>query len=170
VTLPGTVATEVLPLDSVTTAPWCGAGLDRVTVPVELLPPVTLVGLRLNEERAPELEGLTVSVAFCVLPLKLAEMATAVVELTDTVVTVKVALVAPEATVTLEGTVATAVSPLLSETTAPPEGATPDRVTVPVELLPPVTLLGLRLTDETVGSEPDEPGRTVRIAGATMPR
>ena len=70
VTLPGTVATEVLLLDSVTTAPPLGAAPLRVTVPVELLPPLTLVGLRLREERlTEELEGLTVSVAFCVLPL-----------------------------------------------------------------------------------------------------
>jgi hypothetical protein len=43
VTLAGTVAAALL-LDSVTTAPPEGAGLLRVTDPVEEIPPVTLIG------------------------------------------------------------------------------------------------------------------------------
>src|SRR5205809_6043109 len=39
-------------------------------------------------------------------------------------------------------------------TTAPPLGAGPLSVTVPVEELPPVTLVGLRLSDESVGALP----------------
>ena len=56
-------------------------------------------------------------------------------------VTVNVALVAPAATVTLAGVVEDA---LLSDrvTTAPPVGARPFNVTVPVEELPPNTLVG----------------------------
>ena len=55
---------------------------------------------------------------------------------TGEVVMVKLALVAPAATVTLAGTEADA---LLSEsvTTAPPDGAAPVKVTVPCEELPP---------------------------------
>ena len=49
VTLPGTCAMEVLLLDKVTTAPPAGAGLVRVTVPVEVLPPVTEVGFMAKE-------------------------------------------------------------------------------------------------------------------------
>jgi hypothetical protein len=71
---------------------------------------------------------------------------------TKLVLTVKVALVAPAATVTLEGTVAAAVLLLESATTAPPAGAGPFRVTVPVEVpTPPITLVGSRVSEETTG-------------------
>ena len=61
---------------------------------------------------------------------------------TGLVVTANVALVAPAATVTLDGTLAANVLSLLSDTTAPPEGAGPDSVTAPVEGFPPTTLDG----------------------------
>lgn len=65
--------------------------------------------------------------------------------------TVNVAVVAPAATVTLEGVLATAVLLLERETTAPPAGAAPLRVIVPVEdCAPPVTLAGLKLSEESV--------------------
>jgi hypothetical protein len=67
------------------------------------------------------------------------------------VLTVKVAVMAPAGTVTLAGTVAAAVLLLDSVTGAPPAGAGPLSVTVPVEELPPVTLAGLRLSEESVG-------------------
>jgi hypothetical protein len=63
------------------------------------------------------------------------------------VVIVKVAVVLPAATVTLAGTVATPVLLLDKETTAPPVGAGAVRVTVPVEVLPPATLVGLRANE-----------------------
>jgi len=59
VTLLGTVAIAVLLLESMTTAPPPGAEPLRVTAPVEAVPPVTLVGFRLNEERV--VAGVTVS-------------------------------------------------------------------------------------------------------------
>jgi len=49
--------------------------------------------------------------------------------------------------VTLAGAAATAVFPLESATDAPPEGAAPLSVTVPVEELPPVALVGSRVSD-----------------------
>ena len=63
---------------------------------------------------------------------------------TDVVVTVNVAVVFPEATVTLEGTVA---CELLEErvTVVPPDGAALLKVTVPVEEFPPRTGEGLKL-------------------------
>src|SRR5437762_780178 len=62
-------------------------------------------------------------------------------------------VVAPAATVTLEGTVAAAVLLLESATCAPPAGAAPLNVTVPVEdCVPPITLVGLSVSEESVGA------------------
>ena len=64
-TLAGTVAAVVLLLDSVTTAPALGAGPVRVTVPVDVFPPRTELGLRVMEDNA---GVVTVSVAFLTTP------------------------------------------------------------------------------------------------------
>ena len=79
-------------------------------------------------------------------------MVTEVDAATALVVTVKLALVAPAGTVTLEGTLATAVLLLESVTWAPPAGAGPLRVAVPVEVCtPPTTLVGFSANDERGG-------------------
>ena len=77
-------------------------------------------------------------------------MVTVVDAATALVLTVNVALVAPAGMNTLEGTLA---APLLLEsaTVAPPVGAAPLSVTVPVEEFPPVTLVGFSVSDERVG-------------------
>src|SRR5687767_12003713 len=74
-------------------------------------------------------------------------MVTVVDEATELVVMVNVALAAPAGTVTLAGTEA---APLLLEsaTCAPPAGAGPFSVTVPLAVVPPATLEGLMLRDE----------------------
>ena len=75
-----------------------------------------------------------------------------VCEATKWLVIIKVALVAPAGTVTGVVTVAATVLLLDNATAIPPVGAGPFRVTVPVELVePPVTVVGLRETDETAG-------------------
>ena len=76
-------------------------------------------------------------------------MVTAVEALTTLVLTVNVALAAPAATITLDGTRATVVLLLESATCTPPAGAGPLSVTVPVEEFPPVTLAGFNANDES---------------------
>jgi hypothetical protein len=78
---------------------------------------------------------------------------TEVAALTALVVTVNVALVAPAATSTLEGTLAAAVLLLESVTCAPPAGVGPLNVTVPVDdCAPPITLVGFSASEESVGA------------------
>lgn len=85
---------------------------------------------------------------------------------TIAVFTVNVALVAPDGTDTLDGTLA---APLLleSETIAPPAGAAALSVTVPFEASnPPSTLLGFKLNETTVGNGT---GFSVRVAVLVVP-
>ena len=100
-----------------------------------------------------------------VTPAYNAEIVTAVELVTLLVLTVNVALLAPAATVTLAGTVAAAVLPLITETDAPPLGAGPLSVTVPVEGDPPVTLVGFSVSEERVRAG----GSTVREAVLVAP-
>ena len=82
---------------------------------------------------------------------------------TGLVVTVKVAVVAFAATVTLAGTCAAAVLLLDRVTTAPPAGAGPVSFTVPVEDVPPITEAGLKETELTAAAV------TVKLAVLVAP-
>src|SRR5213078_840386 len=151
VTLEGTLAAALL-LESVTCAPPAGAGPLSVTVPVDdCTPPTTLVGFNLSEETVGRGGGITVSEADVLVPPYDAEMVTGVEAATALVLIVKVAVVLAAGTVTLEGTLAAALL-LESVTCAPPAGAGPLSVTVPVDdCVPPVTLVGFNVSEETVG-------------------
>lgn len=73
----------------------------------------------------------------------------------------------PEATVTEAGTVAAPVLPLDRATTFPPVGAFALSVTVPVEAVPPVTLVRLSETDERSW---DAAGRAKRAPATSSER
>jgi len=95
-----------------------------------------------------------------------AEIVAEVETRTTDVLTLKVALLAPAGTITLEGTLA---APLLLEsmTCAPPAGAGPLNVTAPVEdCAPPITLVGFSVSEETTGSGG---GVTVSVADLLTP-
>jgi hypothetical protein len=94
---------------------------------------------------------VTPRVAVWVMPPADAEILTEVELLTLLVETVNVALVEPAGTVTLVGTVATAVLLLDRFTTVPPDGAALLKVTVPWEGVPPYTEVGLSVTDNGPG-------------------
>jgi len=94
---------------------------------------------------------VTVRVADLVTPALVPEIVTLVVLRTRLVVTGKVAAVAPAATVTLDGTVATVVLLLESWMVIPVGGAVPLRVTVPVDGFPPTTFDGFNFNEESVG-------------------
>ena len=80
-------------------------------------------------------------------------------------VAVKVVLMLPAGTVTLAGTVTTAVLALVSVTTVPPVGAAMFKVTVPVDGAPETTVDGFNVTDDTTNS-----GVTVRVALRLLPK
>ena len=148
VMLAGTVATAVLLLDSVTTEPPDGAGPLSVTVPCDEVPPVTVVGDSDSVDSVGALAapGVTVRTA-PQLVLSTAQIFACVVVDTLVVPTVKVAVVEPAATVTVAGAVAGDIGEIC--TVAPPEGAGAFNVTVPVDDVPAVTVLGLSASDVT---------------------
>ena len=68
---------------------------------------------------------------------------------TPLVVTIKAAVVAPASTGTFAGTCAAALL-LDSVTLAPPAGAGPLSIAAPVELFPPINVVGLNVREERV--------------------
>ena len=157
-TVAGTTALDD-PEVKLTVSPPVGAGPSSVTVPVLFVPPVTVAGDKLSPVNTP---GLTVNVPFAGLPAMVAVKVTVVTDATGVVAAVNVAVVAPAATVTVEGTVVQALSEV-SVTVDPPDGAGPFRVTVPVDDVPPVTVVGESVTDDGTGAV------TVRLAVADEP-
>ena len=147
VTLAGTVATPGVALESVTNAPPTPAGPSRVSVPCDVVPPMTLAGLSEIERSATSgANDRTVSGAVIVTPPNEAEIVTSVAPATARVAMVNDSLVEPAATVTLAGTVAGSGPD--SAITAPPAGAALESVTIPVSGLPPVTFDALRDSDD----------------------
>lgn len=102
---------------------------------------------------------MTVNVADCVTP-RVPEI---VALPARNVLTVKLVVVCPAGTSTLEGTVATALLLLDRDTDMPVEGAGPFRTTVPVEVLPALTEVGFNVNDASCG------GRIVRLALRVVP-
>jgi hypothetical protein len=160
VTGPETDTTAGLALATVTEIPPLGAGPLSVIVPVDPFPPRTLVGNRVSNDGV----GAFTAKVTVLEPLYVAVIPTGVAADTGTVVIGKVAMDAPPATVTVAGTVATTALPLASVTVTPAVGATPDKVTVPVEPFPPIKVDGSSDTLRTAG------GFTVRETVLLTPK
>jgi hypothetical protein len=145
-----TVAIEVLLLDKLTANPPVGAAPERVTVPVDVAGRITVVGFSVRLDRV---GGFTVRVALWFPPpINVAEMCTAVAEATGWLVTVNVVALLPDGTVTVvTDRLAAATLSLATLTTTPPLGAVVFKVTFAVDVAPPRTLVGLRLTEEIAG-------------------
>jgi len=116
VTLAGTLAAPGWLLDKLTTAPPDGAALGSVTVPVDGLPPVTLVGVTVNVDNVAGggvALGVTVSAADLVTLPPDTEIVTTVVELTGCVKMSKPPFVTPAGIRTLCGTIGVTVGLLV---------------------------------------------------------
>lgn len=77
------------------------------------------------------------------LPLRVPVIVTERVVVTVLLVAMKLAVVEPPSTMTLDGTVAMFVLLLRRVTEIPFDGAGPFRITVPVDRFPPLTVVGL---------------------------
>ena len=133
----------------VTDRPPAGAGPVRLTVPTEDEPPAIMEGVSVTDERITGIAGFTVMVVDLFTPEKLAVMLPAVGEATASELIVKFAAVRFAGTVTDDGTVAAGLA-LERLTKAPPAGAGPVSVTVPVAGCPPVTAAGFTLNELSV--------------------
>jgi hypothetical protein len=132
-----------------------GALPERVTVPVELAPPPTEVGLKVTDVTVGV--PVIVSDAFAEPPLTAAEIVDVNWAAVRAVVTVKVPLVAPAATLTVAGTVALLPVAVIA-TLSPADGAGPLRVKEPADVSPPLTDVGFNNTPVTTA------GFTVSVA------
>jgi hypothetical protein len=97
--------------------------------------------------------GLTVSTAVLVTSPYTAEMVDVLTAITALLVTANVAVVAPAATVTFAGTMATVVLLLDRVTTAPPTGAAAVNETLAVDVAPPVTVAGFNVNPASTGAD-----------------
>ena len=142
----GAVA-EVLLLVTAMLSPPTGAGELMTTVPVEVLPPVTEVGLSVTETNC---GGKITREAVRELPPAAAvKIAIFCVE-TATVFTTKVFDVFPAGMVSVAGTIA-AGSLVDRLTTNPPVAADELKVTVAIAVFPPRRLVGLTVIDCRTG-------------------
>lgn len=130
------------------------------TVPVELWPPSSVLGVR---TRLSNVGASTCSVTVWLDAPNLAVMETFVSTATTLVVTGNCRTFVPAAMFTIAGTWTTALLPLVTCTLAPPAGAGMLIATVPVVVVPPTTLNEFNVSNVSLGA------RTRRIAETVLP-
>jgi hypothetical protein len=149
-----TTAASLLLVNATVTGPSLGSGAGMLmrTLPIDRVPAATAVGLTVRSVNvgAPveNTNGLTFIEVDRLTPPRLAVIVTGVTCVTPAVVTPNTVALCPASTFTVAGTEA---APLLddSDTTAPPAGATPFRITWPIEGLPCTTEIGVVSTEKT---------------------
>jgi len=159
VTVDGTVAAALFDA-RFTTVPPAPAVVPSVTVPEDVVPPVTDVGLTAI---VTVLAGFTVSDAEAEPPFAVAVMLPAEAVVVVFVVTVKFTVEALAGTVTVAGTVALLFAEVKVTVTPTEEGAAGVIVTVPTEEAGPTTDAGFRVKPVTTGAV------TIRVAVLETP-
>jgi hypothetical protein len=139
-TVAGTVATAAFELLRVTVAPFVGAALDSVTVPVTGNRESPIV-LDVESVKPCKLTGKMVKEAVFATEPSLAEIVTTTLSKTETVGMLMLALNAPLAIKTLAGGFASTELEVIA-IFKPSGGAKPVKVTVPVAMEPPVSEFG----------------------------
>ena len=158
-TIGGGWATDRLPVARVTDIPPLGAAELSCTVPVALLPPVTLAGATANDTSDGAVgPAARLMNADLVMPPALASTSTVVKTLVAVVVIGKLVELLPAGTLTVGGTWRTAGLLLVNVTTPPPGGADVTSWTVPWVEVPLTMSVGLTLNPASVGVAAD-PGR-----------
>lgn len=145
----GTPAIPGDALTSETDKPPSGACPVNVTLPVIGAPPVALTGLNVTASTD---AGLIVIKNVLKAPFRLAFQGTLVSAATTGSAAVKVAVLVPASTVTLDGATIPA-RPFVILTTQPPAGALPVSLMVPVTDVPPTGVLVGNASDNTRGAK-----------------
>lgn len=145
-TVAGTIASALFEESPIETPPG-GAFPVRLTVPTAVAPPATVDG---NTVRPISDAGLMVIVTVFITVPAVAEMIAVPIACTADVVTLNVAELAPLGTTTVAGTCAIAAFDDRL-TVNPLAGAAPPKVTVPVELDPPPTIVGDSVKPDKTG-------------------
>src|SRR3954468_22965977 len=155
----GGCATERLPVERVTDRPPLGAAELNVTVPVALLPPLTLDGVMARDSSDGAVGAAArLMNADLVMPPAFASTSTVVKTLVALVVIGKLVELLPAGTLTVGGTCRSAGLLLVNVTTPPPAGADVTSWTMPCVEVPLTMSVGLTLNPASVGVAAD-PGR-----------
>ncbi|MGH9583316.1 MAG: hypothetical protein ACRD4O_10305 [Bryobacteraceae bacterium] len=170
VAVEGTDATPVLELYSETLAPPEGAGPERLTFPVTLLPPCTVAeeSVRPFSDAEDEGDAVTVIDTERLSPFRVAVILTVVVVVGDDALIENEAEAAPAGTATVAGTDRTEGSSLDKVTAMPPLGAAALRVTVPTIVEPPVVVAADVLRPESTGAGAPPVPFTTRIGESAV--
>jgi hypothetical protein len=157
----GTGSSALL-LDSETAVPPAGAVVFRVTVHVALAPEVNVVGLHASEDRAGG--AAKAMLTLCDTPFSVAKIMAVWLLAMLPAVALKVAVVEPAGTVTVDVRPGSRALLLNSEIAVPPAGAAWLRFTVQVALVPEVKLAALQDKEVSVGTEGPGPETVPPVA------